>query len=223
MPRPRPNGNNNLPGKPPICPPLGGRLFRRGMRSPLPTSQFSLPRPYPINVRARRALRIYYLLSFIFYLLSIIYFAPQGHSRPRWCTDPQHPGKLQQKNSLTFSVRLYFGALCLGLSRGLTKPHWGFVVGRYARRPTRPVLVPDGAPVRNILGNRNKKTPLLPPLICTLHSFPRGLSRALKTPHRGVFAPRYAKRGARAVLVPDGAPIRNIPVNYNKKTALRFP
>ena len=33
-----------------------------------------------------------------------------------------------------------------------------------------------------------------------------GLSRALKTPHWGVFAPRYAKRGARAVLVPDGAP-----------------
>ena len=29
-----------------------------------------------------------------------------------------------------------------------------------------------------------------------------GLSRALKTPHRGVFAPRYAERGARAVLVP---------------------
>ena len=46
-----------------------------------------------------------------------------------------------------------------GLSRGLTKPHWGFVVGRYAKRPTRPVLVPDGAPVRNIPGNCNKKTP----------------------------------------------------------------
>ena len=29
-----------------------------------------------------------------------------------------------------------------------------------------------------------------------------GLSRALKTPHRGVFAPRYAEHGARAVLVP---------------------
>ena len=68
MPRPRPNGNNNLPGKPPICPPLGGRLFRRGMRSPRPTSQFSLPQPYPINVRARRALRIYYLLFLIYYL-----------------------------------------------------------------------------------------------------------------------------------------------------------
>ena len=46
-----------------------------------------------------------------------------------------------------------------GLSRGLTKPHWGFVVGRYAKRPTRPVLVPDGAPVRNVPGNCNKKTP----------------------------------------------------------------
>ena len=31
-------------------------------------------------------------------------------SRPRWCTDPQRPGKLQQKNSPTFSVRLYLGA-----------------------------------------------------------------------------------------------------------------
>ena len=44
-----------------------------------------------------------------------------------------------------------------------------------------------------------------------------GLSRALKTPHRGVFAPRYAERGARAVLVPDGAPIRSVPGNCNKK------
>ena len=140
MPRPRPNGNNNLPGKPPICPPLGGRLFRRGMRSPLPKSQFSLPRPYPINVRARRALRIYYLLFLIYYLncpssakphpphispgtLPRANKAPLGLccrsvrkatdtpcSRPRWCTCPPHPGKLQQKNSPTFSVRLYLGA-----------------------------------------------------------------------------------------------------------------
>ena len=137
MPRPRPNGNNNLPGKPPICPPLGGRLFRRGMRSPLPKSQFSLPRPYPINVRARRALRIYYLLFLIYYLncpspakphpphispgtLPRPKNAPPGRfcpavrktrgagcSRPRWCTDPQHPGKLQQKNSLTSPINLY--------------------------------------------------------------------------------------------------------------------
>ena len=35
--------------------------------------QSFLPRPYPINVRARRALRIYYLLSFIYYL-----FCPAG-------------------------------------------------------------------------------------------------------------------------------------------------
>ena len=53
--------------------PQGGRLFRRGMRSPRPTSQSSLPHSYPINVRARRALRIYYLLSFIYYL-----FCPAG-------------------------------------------------------------------------------------------------------------------------------------------------
>ena len=158
MPRPRPNVNNNLPGTPPVWLPLGGRLFRRGMRSPRPTSQFyrNLSSRVPILSMCARGAHSVFI---IYYLLSIIYFAPQGHSRPRWCTDPQHPGKLQQKNSLTFSVRLYFGALCLGLSRGLTKPHWGFVVGRYARRPTRPVLVPDGAPVRNILGNRNKKTP----------------------------------------------------------------
>ena len=121
--------------------------------------QSFLPRPYPINVRARRALRIYYLLSFIYYL-----FCPAG---------------------------------------ALSSP-----------------MVHRSATSREIT---TKKTALLPPLICTFHSFPRGLSRALKTPHRGVFAPRYAKRGARAVLVPDGAPIRNIPGNYNKKTALRFP
>ena len=60
--------------------------------------QSFLPRPYPINVRARRALRIYYLLSFIFYLLSIL--------------------------------------------------------------PRRGTLVPDGAPIRNIPGNCNKKTAL---------------------------------------------------------------
>ena len=159
MPRPRPNGNNNLPGKPPICPPLGGRLFRRRMRSPRPTSQFyrNLSSRVPILSMCARGAHSVFI---IYYLLSIIYFAPQGHSRPRWCTDPQHPGKLQQKNSLTFSVRLYFGALCSGLSRGLTKPHRGFVVVRYARRPTRPVLVPDGAPIRNIPGNYNKKTAL---------------------------------------------------------------
>ena len=129
MPRPRPNGNNNLPGKPPICPPLGGRLFRRGMRSPRPTSQFSLPQPYPINVRARRALRIYYLLFLIYYLncpspakphpphsspgilprpknAPLGRFCPAvretrgtGCSRPRWCTCPQYLGKSQQKNT----------------------------------------------------------------------------------------------------------------------------
>ena len=67
-----------LPG---ICPPSsgayratspqGGRLFRRDEVTPpyiaiLPQS--FLPRPYPINVRARRALRIYYLLFLIYYL-----------------------------------------------------------------------------------------------------------------------------------------------------------
>ena len=83
-------------------------------------------------------------------------------SRPRWRTRPQCPGKLQQKN-----------------------------------------------------------TPLPPPSR-TSHTIPRGLSRALKTPHWGVFAPRYAKRGARAVLVPDGAPVRNVPGNCNKKTPRNF-
>ena len=51
--------------------PQGGRLFRRDEVTPpyiaiLPQS--FLPRPYPINVRARRALRIYYLLFLIYYL-----------------------------------------------------------------------------------------------------------------------------------------------------------
>ena len=106
MPRPRPNGNNNLPGKPPICPPLGGRLFRRGMRSPRPTSQFyrNLSSRVPILSMCARGAHSVFI---IYYLLSIIYFAPQGHSRPRWCTDSQHPGKLQQKNSLTSPVNLY--------------------------------------------------------------------------------------------------------------------
>ena len=102
--------------------------------------QSSLPHPYPINVRARRALPIYYLLFLIYYLncpspakphpphnspgtlprpknAPLGRFCPAvretrgaGCSRPRGCPDPQHPGKLQQKNSLTFSVRLYFGA-----------------------------------------------------------------------------------------------------------------
>ena len=80
-------------------------------------------------------------------------------SRPRWCTDPQCPGKLQQKNSPTFSVRLYLGALCSGLSRALKTPHWGVFAPRYAERGARAVLVPDGAPVRSVPGNRNKKTP----------------------------------------------------------------
>ena len=117
------------------------------------------PHPYPINVRARRALHIYYLLFIIYYLN-----CPSGAISSPMVHRSQRPGKSQQKNSLTFSVRLYLGALCSGLSRGLTKPHWGFVVGRYEKRPTRPVLVPDGAPFRNIPGNRNKKTPLLSPV-----------------------------------------------------------
>ena len=115
------------------------------------------PHPYPINVRARRALHIYYLLFIIYYLN-----CPSGAISSPMVHRSQRPGKSQQKNSLTFSVRLYLGALCSGLSRGLTKPHWGFVVGRYAKRPTRPVLVPDGAPVRNVPGNCNKKTPRFP-------------------------------------------------------------
>ena len=144
-----------------IC---GNRPFPQlGMRSPPPytaiSPQSSLPHPYPINVRARRALRIYYLLSFIYYL-----FCPAG---------------------ALSSPMVHLSAI------------------------SREIAI--------------KKPALLPPLICTFHSFPRGLSRALKTPHWGVFAPRYAKRGARAVLVPDGAPIRSIPGNCNKKTALRFP
>ena len=132
MPRPRPKGNNNLPGKPPVWLPLGGKLSPQVTDEGLPTGSFPLirrvprhlpprgkafpagdevtppyiailpqsflPRPYPINVRARRALRIYYLLSFIYYLLSIL--------------------------------------------------------------PRRGTLVPDGAPIRNIPGNYNKKTAL---------------------------------------------------------------
>ena len=88
--------------------PQGGRLFRRGMRSPRPPSQFyrNLSSRVPILSMCARGAHSVFI---IYYLLSIIYFAPQGHSRPRWCTDPQHPGKLQQKNSLTFSVRLYLG------------------------------------------------------------------------------------------------------------------
>ena len=92
MPRPRPNGNNNLPGTPPIWLPLGGKLSPQvtdegqicgnrpfpqlgGVAPPYTaiSPQSFLPHPYPINVRARRALPIYYLLSFIYYL-----FCPAG-------------------------------------------------------------------------------------------------------------------------------------------------
>ena len=85
-----------------------------------------------------------------------------GCSRPRWRTRPQRPGKSQQKN-----------------------------------------------------------TPPPPPSRIS-RTIPRGLSRALKTPHWGVFAPRYAERGARAVLVPDGAPVRSVPRNRNKKQPYAF-
>ena len=139
--------------------------FLGGVRSPRPTSQSSCPHPYRINVRAQRALHIYYLLFIIYYLncpagalsspmvhpsamsreiaikkhpyvfrkavlwctlfgtLPRANKAPLGLccrsvrkatdtpcSRPRWCTRPQRPGKSQQKNSPTFSVRLYLGA-----------------------------------------------------------------------------------------------------------------
>ena len=69
--------------------------------------QSFLPRPYPINVRARRALRIYYLLSFIYYLLSIL--PRRGTLVPDGAPIRTIPGN-RKKNSLTISVRLYFGA-----------------------------------------------------------------------------------------------------------------
>ena len=115
----------------------------------------AIPPPASLSYKCARAARTPHLLSIIYYLL----FTPQGHSRPRWCTDPQRPGELQQKNSLTFSVRLYLGALCSGLSRALKTPHRGVFAPRYAERGARAVLVPDGAPILNIPGNGNKKTP----------------------------------------------------------------
>ena len=64
-------------------------------------------------------------------------------------------------------------------------------------------------------GTRHKA---LPPPRAAGRELPRGLSRALKTPRRGVFAGRDARRPARAVLVPDGAPsVRNVPGRRNKK------
>ena len=86
--------------------PPGGRLFRRGMRSPRPTSQFyrNLSSRVPILSMCARGAHSVFI---IYYLLSIIYFAPQGHSRPRWCTDPQYFGKSQQKNTPTSPVNLH--------------------------------------------------------------------------------------------------------------------
>ena len=83
--------------------------FLSWVGSPLPTLQFHRNPSSRIPILSMCA-RGAHSLFIIYYLLSIICFAPQGHSRPRWCTDPQYPGKLQQKNSPTFSVRLYLGA-----------------------------------------------------------------------------------------------------------------
>ena len=80
-------------------------------------------------------------------------------SRPRWRTHPQRPGKSQQKKQPYFYVRLDFGAPRSGLSRALKTPHRGVFAPRYAERGARAVLVPDGAPVRNVPGNCNKKQP----------------------------------------------------------------
>ena len=120
MPRPRPNGNNNLPGTPPVWLPLGGRLFRRGMRSPRPTSQFyrNLSSRVPILSMCARGAHSVFI---IYYLLSIL--------------------------------------------------------------PRRGTLVPDGAPVRNILGNRNKKnTPTSPVNLYLPFISPGTLPRANKAP-----------------------------------------
>ena len=64
--------------------------------------QSFLPRPYPINVRARRALRIYYLLSFIYYL-----FCPAGALSSPMVHRSAASREIAIKNSLTFSVRLF--------------------------------------------------------------------------------------------------------------------
>ena len=64
---------------------------------------------------------------------------------------------------------------------------------------------------------------LVAPVRCCLPATHRGLSRGLKTVHWTVFAGRDVRRPARAVLVPDGAPlVRSVPGCCNKKTALRF-
>ena len=150
MPRPRPNGNNNLPGTPPIWLPLGGKLSPQvtdegqicGNR-PFPQlggvtpPYFAIFPPASLSDKCARAARTPYLLFIIYYLncpspakphlphnspgtLPRANKAPPGLccrsvrkatdtpcSRPRWCTDPQHPGKLQQKNSPTSPVNLY--------------------------------------------------------------------------------------------------------------------
>ena len=57
----------------------------------------------------------------------------------------------------------------------------------------------------------------LPPPRAAGRELPRGLSRALKTPRRGVFAGRDVGRPARAVLVPDGAQTPAFPERNTKK------
>ena len=98
--------------------------------------------PASSSYKCARTARTPYLLFLIYYLL----FAPPGHSRPRWCTLHCFSITHITKKQPYFSVRLYLGALCSGLSRALKTPHRGVFAPRYAKRPTRPVLVPDGAP-----------------------------------------------------------------------------
>ena len=145
-------------------------------------------------------------LFIIYYLLSIIYFAPQGHSHPRWCTCPQYLGKSQQKNSPTSPVNLYLPFISPGTLPRANKAPPGLCCRSVRKTTDTPCSRPRWRTCPQCPGKTQQKNSPTFSVRLYLGALCSGLSRALKTPHRGVFAPRYAKRGARAVLAPDGAP-----------------
>ena len=76
-------------------------------------------------------------------------------------------------------------------------PHFPIAPRRGRARPAR-ALPKASTPILN-------NSPSQPPRPHQL-SARAGISPALKTPRRGVFAPRYAGRGARAFRFPHGSP-----------------
>ena len=127
---------------------------------------------------------------------------PQGSTPVARCRPGTSPGTLPRSKNAPQGRFCRPGRGTAGTS--CSRPRWCTISSQRPGTPQQKTAL------------RSRKA--LPPSRAAGRELPRGLSRALKTPRRGVFAGRDVGRPARAVLAPDGAPsVRNVPGRRNKK------